>query len=217
MLIAICRYISRRRRAPAALALSLALTSCSPQLFHDPDAALAMGERRPRLEVPDAAWVPIFFEEIDERAGLAGLPSLRSAVLPGDDLEVRVWVGFGVTMLSGYVIKRSGKRWSAFRIRPAWPEGLDSYRGLPVTPKSEWESFWGRLDSGGILTLPDSTQVDDTGRFDVHDATSYVVEVNTRGTYRTYMHVNPKLVDYPEAERMGAIIEIIEDELTPDE
>jgi hypothetical protein len=47
-----------------------------------------------KLEIPKESWEPIFFREIDKRAKMAELRSLRS-VLPDDDLEARLWIESG--------------------------------------------------------------------------------------------------------------------------
>jgi hypothetical protein len=53
--------------------------------------------------IPKETWEPIYFKAIDERATIAKLPSLRHAALPKDDLETRLWIGFGLTALRGHV------------------------------------------------------------------------------------------------------------------
>jgi len=58
------------------------------------------------------AWQPIFFEEINNRAKFAKLASLRKVSLPEDDLELRIWIGFGAIPLEGFVIKRRSSRWA---------------------------------------------------------------------------------------------------------
>src|SRR6185369_12431216 len=76
-----------------------------------------------KLIVPKAGWEQIFFEAINERTRIANLRSLRVA-LPKDDLELRVWNGFGLTALEGFVLQRRGGKWSAVHL-----EGIHS--GLP--------------------------------------------------------------------------------------
>ena len=67
-----------------------------------------------QVVVPEA--VNDFFIEINERAKIANLSNLRAKPLPKDDLEVRVWSGFGIVALQGFVLKRSSGDWSAVRL-----------------------------------------------------------------------------------------------------
>jgi hypothetical protein len=163
-----------------------------------------------RLDVPKATWEPIFFESIDERAKTAKLRSLR-APLPEGDLELRVWGGFGLTSLEGFVLRRSSGRWSAIHL-----DGI--YQGLPRNkyqlnlsePKSGWDATWQRFVSLGILDLPDAESAGCSTR--VNDGFSYVVETNVNSTYRTYMYDNPEYSKCDDAKRMLAIAAAIADE-----
>src|SRR5215475_3616003 len=56
--------------------------------------------------IPKETWEPIFFEAIDLRTARAGIPKLRTLSLSNNDIEVRVWAGFGKTLLEGFTIKR---------------------------------------------------------------------------------------------------------------
>lgn len=64
------------------------------------------------LEIPDARWEPFFFKALEERTKKIGLSSLRSMVLPDNDLEVRFWYDH-FEVISGVIIRRSGEEWSA--------------------------------------------------------------------------------------------------------
>ena len=164
-----------------------------------------------QLIVPKDIWEPIFFQAIDERAKHDRLKTLRSGALPGDDLEVRVWHGFGVTALQGFVLKRTGGRWSAIHLRGitrATPSQESQQTLQP--PKSGWERFWQRLRDAGILSLPDAAAIGCSVL--INDGMSYVVEYNSNGIYRTYMYDNPKFAKCGEAKRMIEIGEIIAEE-----
>src|SRR5215203_3675981 len=98
-----------------------------------------------KLIVPNATWEPIFFKSIDERASLANLSSLRVA-LQKDDLELRLWNGFGVTALEGFVLRRRSGQWSAIHvdgIHPKLPRA--QYERHLSAPKSGWNECWRRL------------------------------------------------------------------------
>src|SRR5690349_6058882 len=68
-----------------------------------------------QLEIPKESWEPIFFREIDKRAKMAKLSSLRSA-LPNDDLEARFWIDDGPFGMDGIIIRRKSGAWSGIHI-----------------------------------------------------------------------------------------------------
>jgi hypothetical protein len=166
--------------------------------------------------IPTDVWEPIFFESINERAGVARLANLRTISLPKDDLEVRIWVGFGLTALKGLILKRAKGQWSATHlegIHRRLPKG--EYQKLLRTPESGWEAAWRRLVDAGILTLPDASAVGCNAG--INDGMSYVVEVNKERAYRTYMYDNPTHAKCDEAEQMLKVGEIIAKEFGVEE
>lgn len=115
------------------LALALMVASCSvPPREMVGSAPMAQDKQQLKLAIPVADWEPIFFRSINERAAAADLKDLRSTVLINDDLEVRVWRGFGVTALTGYVIKREGGQWSGLKLAPLNASALVQKRSLPL-------------------------------------------------------------------------------------
>lgn len=174
--------------------------------------------QEPRVMLPDARWVPIFFEStglasksINERTKEANLQSLRTLLLPDKDLEVRVWAGFGVEGVDGFILRRYSNQWSAIYLRgmaerPPFPNSQTALG----TPKSGWEPVWQSLIGAGIVTLPDASALgcDTYGK----DGMSYVVEINMNKTYRTYSYPDPKYLECEEAKQMKRIAEIIADE-----
>ena len=180
----------------------------------DRSDALTTGQEKAKskLIIPKDAWEPSFFEEINKRAKVAKLTKLTSTLLPGDDLEARIWGGFGVTMLEGFVIKRSSGQWSAMHLDAVYPPGLPRSRyqkSLPP-PKSGWEVCWKRLVDEGLLTLPDASGLKD--EFRMTDGYGYVVETNMNGTYRAYHYMNPEWQKWPEARQMMKLSNIIYEE-----
>lgn len=173
-----------------------------------------MHQEKPNLIVPKAIWEPIFFGSTDDRQTIRGrtsiskLPDLRETVLPAGDIEVRLWDGFGLTLLQGFVLKRTAGRWMAILLLPAVPRyaGQDYKKALPV-PRSGWERFWNGLVREGLLTLPDSSTLKGERRY--FDGTSYVVEINHDKTYRTYMYGNPDEQKWPQAKRIVKIIRTV--------
>ena len=193
------------------LVLPLVLASCSTPVFQRQRAArVSQGKKQMKLDIPNGAWVPEFFKEIDERAKAAKLNDLRSTVLPDGDLEVRVWGGFGILAVQGLIIKRTAGQWSALHLPSISPNSANSYRNVPVAPKSGWEPLWKQLVGEGVLTLPDSSQLRDG--VSVTDGISYVVEINLNKTYRTYMYGNPQQQKSPEAKQMLQIVHTLSEE-----
>jgi hypothetical protein len=163
--------------------------------------------------MPAGRWEPFFFKIIDERTKAANLPCLRTVNLPEEDVEVRVWIGFGINGEEGFILRRSANQWSGLYLKGTFehypPEKYQEQRTLS-TPKSGWEKFWRRLIEAGILTLPDASAVGCNTH--VLDGGCYVVEINTNKTYRTYMYDNPHYAKCDEAKRMIGIIKILYDE-----
>ena len=174
--------------------------------------------KQPQVIIPDAAWPAIFFEKkglasksINEITSESNLSNLRGISLRGTDLEVRVWVGLGLNGTDGFVLRRSSDRWSALSLhgmaeRPPFPQ----IKKILDVPKSGWETAWQRLVNEGILTLPDATSLQcDPGGL---DGTTYIVEINMNGSYRTYMYHDPDYAKCDEAKRMTHIGRIIAEE-----
>ncbi len=138
-----------------------------------------------KIELPVSRWEQIFFKLINRTTELGGLEGLRKTSLRGDDIEVRVWRGFGLGDLEGVILKRTNSQWRAFHLKAddyAEPEQAEVKELNP--PKSGWDSFWKNLTEQGLLTLRDPSEknCEDSGT----DGTSYVVEINQNKIYRTY-------------------------------
>ena len=187
----------------AVLIALMASCSSSPQSQRSrPTPAARYKEFQ--VNIPKAIWEPIFFKSINERAELSNLRTLRESALRDDDLEVRVWHGFGLTALEGFILKRAAGQWSAIHlngIRAGLPP--HQYQKLLQPPRSGWDLCWQRLQAAGILTLPDASAIGCGGG--LNDGMSYVVEYNRDGIYRTYMYDNP---DYAKCDEAKRIIDI---------
>lgn len=195
------------------LAILMLLTASSSSLQRSQgNRATPVQERKElHLDIPRDDWEPIFFEEINERARLSNLKTLREGPLPDGDFEVRIWHGFGRTALEGFVLKRTGDQWSAMHLDGIYSSlPRNRYDRILRTPKSGWEKCWQRLEKTGILTLPDASAIGcDTS---VMDGMSYVVEFNRVGIYRTYLYDNPSYAKCHEAKQMIKIANIISKE-----
>ena len=187
--------------------LPLLLATCSPRVSQTPKTANPTPTIQPsefQVIVPKDTWEPIFFEGINQRTHIANLTNLRAGPVPNGDLEIRVWIGFGLTALQGFDLRRSSGQWSGFYLAGIY-SGLpkNKYQKQLPPPKSGWDPFWAELTQAGILSLPDASSIDCRGG--ALDGVCYVVETNLDNTYRTYMYDNPQ---YAKCQQAKQIIEI---------
>lgn len=141
-------------------------------------------------DIPKSKWEPIFFETIDERTKLAKIGRLRNSFLRNDNIEVRIWGGFGLSPVEGFVLSRKNDQWSAFRLDQDLEGRHWNYRTLELKePSSGWEQTWNELLRQGLLTLPDAQSIN--CHVMAADGYSYVVEIKKGVNYRTYMYDNP--------------------------
>ncbi len=170
----------------------------------------------PTPEKSDLTWEDIYFEPIIEREKTSKLKRLKSKSLPQDDIEIRVWSGFGITVLQGFILKRNSGEWSAVDLDWEVSENRKGKRDLkPVdknldAPKSGWDAAWQRLVDAGILTLLAAEKIDCSGN--TVDGFSYVVEYKLQNKYRTYMYDNPEYAKCDEAKQIVKINKIIAEE-----
>src|SRR5688572_3311851 len=147
--------------------------------------------------------------DIDRVAKLAGLLPLNTTNQVQGDVEVRVWYGFGLFVLEGFVIKRNNTQWSAFHLK-ADHHSADYMKRVAriqlAAPKSGWDHCWQRLTDTGILTLPNGTDLADP------DGEGFYVETMAGGSYKNYMYHSPAYSESPNAKRMLAIGDIISTE-----
>jgi hypothetical protein len=178
---------------------------------HNPASNVQTAQRL-TLEVPDAAWEPAFFKELEARTTAVNLPNLRTVVLPENDLEVRFWYE-GMEIIHGVVIRRTGQQWSANWIYQT-VDSIPSSAKMVVLdpPKSGWEVLWKSLVNEGILTLPDSPRPQ--CQAEALDGIGYVVETNVNRKYRTYMYSNPQLMKCAEAKQMLQLEKTLGDEFS---
>lgn len=154
----------------------------------------------------------IFFRSINQLTKEAKLPSLRTVMLPDDDFEVRVWsIGGENGELYGVILRRSAGQWSAIHIYGKGEDThLQKYQETLAASKSGWETAWERLVNAGILRLPNASELQCNSP--ALDGAGYVVEINMKKNYRTYMYENPAFAGCNEAKQMIKIAEIVDEE-----
>lgn len=163
-----------------------------------------------RINTPKIEKIIYKEQGLDDYANHYGFPKLRETMLPEDDLEVRIWVGFGRYGEDGLILKRTWGIWSAVNLRQMICHLEEKGRYDLSAPKSGWKALWQKLVEAEILTLPDDSKLDyESG---IIDGKSYVVETNYDNLYRMYYHNNPHIEKFREAERMVKIGQVIADE-----
>lgn len=201
------------------LLLFVFVTSCA-EVSKQNSTALELPTPKKELkkEIPNASWVKIYFDGIDENdvrginkiAANEGLSKLSETVLPENDLEIRVWIGFGKYGNDGFILRKTSGKWSAIALKRMLCHLENSGKTELSAPKSGWESLLQKLVDAEILTLPDSAKLKYEGG--VLDGKSYVVETNFDYSYRTYQYGNPKYEKLKETAQMVKIGKIIADE-----
>lgn len=152
---------------------------------------------------------PEFYDAIDELAQLAGKGDLRSKSISDDDMELRVWGGFGLTRLEGFILNRTDGKWSATQVHERFSKGEKIVNPL-VEPRRGWEAAWQSLLQHQILTLPDSKTIKCENP--MNDGYSYVIEIRKGRAYRTYSYSNPDPSQCEQARQVLKIADIIRDE-----
>ncbi|HEX4947877.1 MAG TPA: hypothetical protein VFZ34_14490 [Blastocatellia bacterium] len=219
--------LTRRNFVLAFLGLSLFVVSCSKPVtqeqvskpspnptevskVHQSPSPQLSADGKLKQYIPKSIWVDIFFETINKRAKSAGLSDLRSAVLPDGDLELRVWGGFGITTLQGFILRKKAGVWQALDLSSGFNKvknDLFDINDERPKPALGWDHLWTQLASEGILILPDAEAIDCSAM--INDGISYVVEINMNHTYRTYMYDNPNYAKCPEAKQIMKVARII--------
>ena len=157
----------------------------------------------PRV-MPAGRWESTAFIIINRHTAAANLADLRTVPLAGGDIEVRVWVGFGIFGEDCLILRRAAGQWSGFHLHGmAWQAPPVQSKSALAAPRSGWERAWERLEGAGILALPDAEAVQcNSGGL---DGTHYIVEISANATYRTYKYSNP---DSPKCREAGQMMEI---------
>lgn len=166
----------------------------------------------PKLEIPASKWEEIFFRAINQNTNLVGIEKLREKHLSKNDIEIRVWEGFGLEPLEGMIFQKIDNVWSAHYVLELGTSDRPASRitQLPQQPKSGWDSFIQQISDEGIFDLPDATSID--CEYQVIDGRGYVVETYKNKIYRTYRYNELSENKCFEGKKMGKIVKIIADE-----
>jgi len=181
--------------------------------------------------IPKASWEPIYFKGINKFSEAAKWPSLREVGVPAGSLEIRIWIE---QMYNGDQVLRlcyHEDKWTGFfsnigyqhikhnpnfeKIKDIYDEGLltSFLPVLALTPQTNWENLWKKVESLGILTLPDSSTLPNERI--VPGSRGYIVEINDGVQYRTYHYSDPERQEWPEAGQFIQILKTLHYEFIP--
>lgn len=164
--------------------------------------------------IPDVPQTkPVFHETIDTVTSNAGMKRLRDSPLADDDIEVRIWGGFGLTRLQGFILLRKGSSWGAYKMGYEENRTMRPLLVAVSEPDSGWQSAWESMLRHQLLTLPSARSIKCEANF--FDGYSYVVELKKGANYRTYMYDNPDEEfknRCSEADEILAIAKIVRDQ-----
>lgn len=147
---------------------------------------------------------------IAERIKNLDLSMLNSKSLPKEDIEIRVWKGFALTPLEGFIFRKRGKNWVGRYVDNDFDANITNL----ASPQSGWQSFINQIEKLGVYTLPDESELKG-GIFGL-DRTSYMVEILKGSTYRAYSYHAPSSQPWTEAKTLLAIVEYISNEIKTD-
>ena len=155
----------------------------------------------PTLDIPKSIWEPIFFESINRVAKNAELPNLRTTPVNREDFECRVWEGFGISPLHGYVLRRTNGTWSAIELED------QHSRVLKPSKSHVWARLWEELLNAGIRSIRDESKMKHNEG--VMDGICYVVEILENSKYQTFMVDNPQIIKSSDGARMLKVMKIL--------
>lgn len=154
-------------------------------------------------DIPKAEWEPIFFQQINQVTAKIKKEDLRTKQLPQGVEEIRVWIGFGLRRLEGFILEKNKEGFLGFHLA----SGGKFLKPLEKSKKVNLEGLWEELAFQGFFTLPDASQLE--GEVRVLDGTSYVIEIQNDQGYRTYHYGNPAYQPWPEAKKIREMVALI--------
>lgn len=112
-----------------------------------------------------------------------GFPALRTTDLPEDDIEIRLWSGFGLFGTAGHVIRRREGTWTALLVDGRSWEGpeKEAHEVIVVDRQvaDDWDERFDALIEMGMLDLPADPDPDRL----FLDGFHYVLEVRIGSFY----------------------------------
>lgn len=190
------------------VAITITFLFHSKNTTQELNTANIQNAQRLHLEIPNAHWEPYFFKELEKYTSKVNLPSLRTVVLPDNDLEMRFWFD-SLLGTRGLILRRSNEKWSALYLHEVYANHTSSIKVENLEPPvSGWDAVWKQLVREGILVLPDS-YFNEECRVKAIDGEGYIVETNVNHEYRTFNYGNPQHAECDEARHVVSMVGII--------
>lgn len=157
-----------------------------------------------RVIIPEDIRSSHYLGLIDQFESYYDLPKLRESTLPGDDIEIRVYVSGFTLGTDVLILRRTSDKWQGTHYSGMTPRISRHFNG--VSPLSNWSTIWKRLKEAGILSL--------SGTKDsrVQDGVVYIVETNLNKTYLAYAFANPAQLEDEDGTKMVTIARILAEE-----
>lgn len=125
--------------------------------------------------------------------------------LSGEELEIRIWCGFGARPIRGISLQNKKRIFSAIYF-----DELGESKYL-TPPLSGWDVLWNKLNDLNILDLPNDNEVGAVEPFP--DSEVVFVEIFNNQGYRSYSYNYPCYSKITEGKKVVQIMKTISDEL----
>jgi hypothetical protein len=164
-------------------------------------------------------WDTCFFPKINQLSNELLGGALDARQIKKDDTEVRIWVGFGLLVPTGLILRKENQGWTGHYLNPVVNDENITYNSIQVTPKSGWSRFSKKVIREGLIMFPDSEDLDQSkkyvskGTIGIRDGVTYIVEYKYQGNYRRYHYVSPEDLALPEAMKFTELMKYIYSEL----
>ncbi|MDF7801330.1 hypothetical protein P4C99_17765 [Pontiellaceae bacterium B1224] len=165
------------------------------------------------FDVPDEIWKSLYFKPINELTVAAELAPLQEKTIEGQDGELRIWKGFGLSHLKGLIIEKRKNGFLVTYLRQSYNTSrktFDVSQSL-IEPKIPPKMIWEWLESEGLFHMPDDSKLESDG-IGVVDGVSYVFEYRNYSVYRTFKYGNPGLHLQDEAKQIYRMMMVLEKE-----
>lgn len=148
-------------------------------------------EEKKMFEKARKEFLENLLEIANKESAQRGINPLTSQEFVTKDFEIRIWVGFGEPpQPQGFILEKKAEKWRATYLSQNPKRELKFYS---IPSKVEWDVFWRKLESSGLLTIPDSVEL---GRDNIYtDARLIFVEIKQGDKYRNYSYVEKDLAE----------------------
>lgn len=154
----------------------------------------------PQSNLENKNEINLLLNELDNFAARSSIESLRKKILDKKDFEIRIWVGFSPNITRGLILEHN----SIQRVSYLPPTGTDSFEKSSsiqiLFPRSGWDEFWSEINTSGILSLPNDSDIEGVEPFP--DSDVVLIEVKEGDKYRAFSYGAPCLSKASEAKQL---------------